>query len=133
MKRGCGSGTDVMLARSLCLSVCLLVVRYRYHCFHSISQQSALVREKCFSILELCLCHIKASSLSCRFFISLRMCVCVYVCVCVSLSDQTWSLSYEEQLLQRKCFVILNLEDTCINPEFIVVLRSLEIINNIPL
>lgn len=61
------------------------------------------------------------------------VCVCVCVYVCVSLSDQTWSLSYEEQLLQRKCFVILNLEDTCINPEFIVVLRSLEIINNIPL
>lgn len=79
MKRGCGSHTDVMLAHSLYLSVWLLVAGYRCHCFHSISQWSALVMEKCFSILELCLCHIKASSLSCRFFINLR--ICVRVCV----------------------------------------------------
>lgn len=79
MKRDCGSGTDVMLAGSLCLSACPLIVLCRYHCFHSISQQSALVREKCFSILELCLCHIKASRLSCTFFMSLWMCVCVCV------------------------------------------------------
>lgn len=85
MKRGCGSSTDVMLAHSLCLSGWLLVVGYRCHCFHSISQQSALVGEKCFFILELCLWHIKASSLSCRFFISHRN-VCVFVCVCPCLS-----------------------------------------------